>query len=136
MRIASVASAFPKHRYKQEVLTQELKKFWGQGLDNPKLLDRLHAHVGVESRHLALPAEAYENLTTWGQANSAWIECGLELGESAICRALTRAGLGPRDLHALFPIRLDGISGDRPRVGVFGKILLQELSSLKLRGME
>ena len=41
-----------------------------------------------------------------------------------------------RDLHELFPIRLDEVSGDRPRVAVLGKILLQELPSLRLRGME
>ena len=110
MRIASVASAFPKHHYKQEVLTRQLKKFWGTELTNPKLLDRLHGNVGVDGRYLALPAEAYEHLDTWGQANSAWIECGLELGEAAICRALTRAGMSRGDLQALFVVSVTGIA--------------------------
>ena len=110
MKIASVASAFPKHRYKQEVLTQELKKFWVGELDNPKLLDRLHANVGVDYRHLALPAEAYENLATFGQANNAWIQCAEELGQAAICLALTRAGLDLHDIHALFVVSVTGIA--------------------------
>ena len=110
MKIASVASAFPQHYYRQEVLAQELKKYWGGKLDNPKLLDRLHSHTHVEGRYLALPAEAYGNLTTWGQANSAWIECAQQLGQEAIGRALTLAGLSPRDLHALFVVSVTGIA--------------------------
>src|SRR4051812_34901172 len=101
-RIASVASAFPKHYYPQEFLTNELKRLWGDRVENPKLLDRLHAHAGVEGRYLALPAESYEHLATWGQANRAWIECAQEIGHQAICSALTRAGMGAQELDALF----------------------------------
>lgn len=109
-RIASVASAFPKHYYPQEVLTRELKRLWNGKLDNPKLLERLHSRAGVEGRYLALPLEAYEHLSAWGQANSAWIECAQELGQAAICKALTQAGLGPRDLGALFVVSVTGIA--------------------------
>ena len=110
IRIASVASAFPKHYYSQDVLTAELKKFWNGKLHNPKLLDRVHSHAGVDGRYLALPAEAYEHLTSFGQANNAWIECAQELGEAAICRALQIAGLDRRDLHALFAVSVTGIA--------------------------
>ena len=110
MRIASVASALPRHYYSQNVITKELEKYWEGKLENPRLLERLHSHMGVDGRYLALPAEAYEHLTTWGQANSAWIECALELGQSAICQALTRAGLDRRDLHALFIVSVTGIA--------------------------
>jgi alkylresorcinol/alkylpyrone synthase len=110
MKIASVASAFPNHYYSQDVLTAELKKFWKGKLGNPKLLDRVHSHACVDGRHLALPAEAYEHLTTFGQANNAWIECAQELGEAAICRALARAGLDRSDLDALFTVSVTGIA--------------------------
>jgi alkylresorcinol/alkylpyrone synthase len=109
-KIASVASAFPQHYYRQEVLTAELKKIWRGKLDNPKLLDRVHSHAGVEGRYLALPAESYEHLHTFGQSNNAWIECAQELGEQAICRALTQAGLGTQDLHVLFDVSVTGIA--------------------------
>jgi alkylresorcinol/alkylpyrone synthase len=109
-RIASVASAFPKHYYPQDVLTTELKKLWDGKLGNPKLLERFHSNAGVEGRYLALPAERYVNLTTWGQANTAWIECAQELGEQAICNGLTQAGLAPRDLGALFVVSVTGIA--------------------------
>ena len=42
----------------------------------------------VDGRYTARPIEFYHNLNTWGEANDAWIEVGLELGEKALCRAL------------------------------------------------
>jgi len=110
MKIASVASAFPKHYYSQEVLIGALKSLWGQRLKNPQLLDRLHARAGVAGRYLTLPLEAYTRLAGWGEANSAWIEWAQELGQEAICKALTSAGLAPGDLDALFVVSVTGIA--------------------------
>jgi alkylresorcinol/alkylpyrone synthase len=92
-RIAGVASAFPRHYYSQEQVANALKRHWGKELGNPDVLDRPLARVGVEGRHLALPIEAYDDLTTWGKSNDAWIEVAEDLAEQAICRALARAGL-------------------------------------------
>ncbi len=110
MKITGVASSFPKNYYSQQDLTRELAAFWGPRLTNPKILERLYKNEGVEGRHLALPVSAYLELTTWGKANSAWIECAQELGESAICRALTRAGITSSDLEALFVVSVTGIA--------------------------
>jgi alkylresorcinol/alkylpyrone synthase len=110
MRIASVASALPEHYYTQEVLTGALKKYWGTKLADSPFLDRLHSRMNVDGRYLALPIDAYEKLATWGQANAAWFEAAQELGEQALCRALTRAGLSPRDLSALFVVSVTGIA--------------------------
>jgi alkylresorcinol/alkylpyrone synthase len=110
MKIASVGSALPKHHYGQDFLTQAMKQYWGDKLENPRFLDQLHSRMGVEGRYLALPIEAYEKLSTWGQANSAWIEVAQELGQEAIALALKRAGLSPRDLSALFVVSVTGIA--------------------------
>jgi alkylresorcinol/alkylpyrone synthase len=110
MRIASVASAFPQHYFKQEVLVRELKNYWGDRLPQPAVLDRLQKSVGVEGRFLALPLEAYYSVENWGQANAAWIEHAQELGEKALCRALHRAGLQPQELSALFVVSVTGIA--------------------------
>jgi alkylresorcinol/alkylpyrone synthase len=82
MRIAAVASAFPKHYYRQEVIRDALKRNWETRLPKPRLLDQLHALVGVKGRYLALPIEEYEQLDTWGKNNDAWIACAQELGSS------------------------------------------------------
>src|ERR1700730_9080105 len=110
MRIASVASAFPKHYYKQQLLVEALKNDWRHRLPNPDILDRLDDSMKVDGRFLVRPIQFYENMKTWGQANDVWIESGLELGEKALCRALLRAGLEPFELSAIFGTSVTGIA--------------------------
>ena len=110
MKIASAASAFPEHYYPQKFLLEKLREYWGDRLKNHQTLARLHRNVTVEGRYLAMPAEDYHNLATWGQANDIWIKVAAELGEQALCRALHHAGIEPRDLGALFFTSVTGIS--------------------------
>jgi len=110
MNIAGVGSAFPKHYYRQAFLSAGLKKFWGGRLHNPDVVDRMHNHAAVDGRFLALPADDYYEMNTWGQANDAWIECAKDLGRQALCNALVGAGLGPQDIDALFVVSVTGIA--------------------------
>ena len=109
-RIAGVASAFPRHYYRQEQIAEALKRHWEDGLGNPKTLDRLLTRVGVDGRYLALPIEAYDELTSWGKSNNAWIEIAEDLAEQSVCRALTRAGLCEADLDAIFFVSVTGVA--------------------------
>ena len=109
-RIAGVASAFPRQYYRQQEIANVLKRHWDDGLGNPKVLDRLLTRVGVDGRYLALPIEAYDDLTTWGKSNNAWIEVAEELAEQSICRALTRAGFCEADLDAIFFVSVTGVA--------------------------
>src|SRR6202171_996707 len=110
MKIASASSAFPKHYYPQKFLLEKLQEYWGDRLRSPQTLARLHRNVTVDGRYLAMPAEDYYNLTTFGQANDVWIKVAQELGEQALCRALHQAGLEPREVGALFFTSVTGIS--------------------------
>lgn len=110
MKIAGAASAFPKHYYSQKTLLEKLQTYWGDRLKNPLTLARLHRNVTVEGRYLAMPADDYYDLATWGQANDVWIKVAVELGEQALCRALHHAGLEPSALGALFFTSVTGIS--------------------------
>ena len=110
MRIASAASAFPKHYYTQKVLLERLQDYWGDQLKNPLLLARLHRNVTVDGRYLAIPAEQYVDIKTWGQANDIWIRVAQELGEQALCLALHNAGLEPEDLGALLFTTVTGVA--------------------------
>lgn len=110
MRIASVASAFPKHYYKHDVVVQALKHEWSNALPNVDILDRLDESMKVEGRFTVEPIEFYQDMHTWGQANDAWIKHALDLGEKAVCRALQKAGLEPRDLSAIFVTSVTGIA--------------------------
>ncbi len=110
MQIASVGSAFPKHYYPQPFLSAALKKYWIGRLNNPDVVDRMHAHAEIDGRYLALPVDAYYEMTTWGQANNAWIECALDIGQQALCRALAGVGLTPQDIDALFVVSVTGVA--------------------------
>src|SRR6202140_5475547 len=110
MRICGVASAFPKNYYSQDIIREALKSRWSGKLERPQILDRLHSSVGVQGRYLALPIAAYEELSTWGKANDAWIQAAEELGEQALCRALTHAGLATSDLGAVFFVSVTGVA--------------------------
>jgi alkylresorcinol/alkylpyrone synthase len=110
VRIASVGRALPEHYYDQETLLAALKTAWGDRLFNPARLDQLHRNVLVGGRHLALPLERYRALRSFGEANDAWIECALVLGERAVREALTRAGLEPRDVRHLTFVTVTGVA--------------------------
>jgi alkylresorcinol/alkylpyrone synthase len=110
MRIASVASAFPKHYYDQRLLVEALKNYWRERLPNPDILDRLDGSMKVDGRYLVRPIDFYENMGTWGEVNDVWIKEGLELGEKALCHALVKAGLEPSELSAIFVTSVTGIA--------------------------
>lgn len=110
MRIAAVGSAFPPHYYEQERLLAAFRHHWAQEHFNPERLERLHKHVLVGGRHLALPLEDYARLDTWGEANSAWIRVAQEVGSAAIDDALQRAGLGRQDIDALITVTVTGVA--------------------------
>ena len=110
MRIAAVASALPEHRYSQSTITEALKDYWGEGLQNTKLLHRLQSRVGVDHRHLAFPLQQYSEFESWGETTRAWRDVAEELGVRAIDQALEQARMDRQDLHALFVVSITGIA--------------------------
>jgi alkylresorcinol/alkylpyrone synthase len=110
MRICGVASAFPENYYTQDQICEALKRRWAGKLSNPQALHRLHASVGVKGRHLTLPIAAYDELTTWGRANDAWIKAAQDLGGQSLRQALERAGVTIADLGAIFFVTVTGVA--------------------------
>lgn len=110
MRIAGVGSAFPDSYHKQDELVRELKAYWRDVLPQPDILDRLNESMKVEGRYLVRPIDFYHKMSTWGEANDAWIESALRIGEKALCRALVGAGLQPSEINAIFVTSITGIA--------------------------
>lgn len=110
MRILSVGSGFPRHYYDQGELLAALERLWARRHFNTERLERLHKNVLVGGRHLALPIDDYDRLTTFGAANDAWIEVAQEVGEAAVRDALDRAGLAPADVDALYFVTVTGVA--------------------------
>ncbi len=110
MKIASVASALPRHSSDQRTLTAYLQQMWSDWPQITSRLESLHENVLVERRHHAYPLERYASFQTFGQFNDAWIEAATDLGEQALREALARANLGVRDVDAIVFSSVTGIS--------------------------
>jgi alkylresorcinol/alkylpyrone synthase len=110
MRIASVGTAFPSHRYPQAVITQALKDKMHDKLELSGIMDRLHSNCGVEYRHIMYPLEKLGTLNGFGSSNDLWIKGALELGRQAIENALDQVGLEPADISAIFFTSVTGIA--------------------------
>ena len=108
--IASVGTSFPQNRYTQTEIAQALVARWDGKLEEPRLLTRLHANCGVETRHTVLPLEEYPALVGFKATNDQWIEAAVNLGEQAINRALEPLNLTAADISAIFFATVTGIA--------------------------
>jgi alkylresorcinol/alkylpyrone synthase len=110
MRISSVGTAFPSHRYSQAEITEALRDRWQGKLPEPRLLNRLHANCGVEYRNFVLPLQEYPALVGFKATNDVWISHAVELSETCIEAALSPLGLTPADVSAIFFASVTGIA--------------------------
>jgi alkylresorcinol/alkylpyrone synthase len=110
LKIAAVGKAFPSNYYDQETLLAALRERWAGRHFNTERLERLHQHVLVGGRHLALPIDEYAGLTSWGKANDAWIRVAQEVGGAAVLDALAKANLTPADVDALIFVTVTGVA--------------------------
>ena len=110
MRIASVGTAFPPHRYPQAVITEALKERMQDKLEIPAIMNRLHSNCGVDYRHIMFPLDTLGARNGFGPNNDLWIKGALELGQQAIQKALDHVGLTPSDISAIFFTSVTGIA--------------------------
>ena len=110
MRISSVGTAFPPHRYSQTQVSEALVNRWASKLPEPRLLSRLHANCGVEFRNFVLPLEAYPTLVGFNATNDVWISNAVELSQTCITRALEPLGLTAADISSIFFASVTGIA--------------------------
>ena len=111
MRILSVQGALPAHRYPQAEITEALASTLLPGADaDDRLLRRVHANAGVQTRHLTLPLERYADLGDFTAANDVFIAEAVTLGAEAVTDALKAAGLTPQDVDLLISATVTGLA--------------------------
>jgi alkylresorcinol/alkylpyrone synthase len=109
-RIAAVRSAFPVNRYPQADFTGKVAELTGLGPDQRRLLERLHASAGVDTRHTVLPLPEYCGVRGIVPANDRYIEEATALGERALRCALAAGGLTARDVDLLIVTSVTGVA--------------------------
>ncbi len=103
-RIAGTAVAFTPHRYNQDEVARELTEF-----AEPGFLRFAHT-AGVDHRSLALPLSRYPKLTGFTEANNAYLEVAVDLGEQAIRSALAAAKVRPHEVDTIVMVSSTGIA--------------------------
>lgn len=102
--VASVAVEFPSHRHSQDEVITALADFAG-----PEFR-RFAATSGVETRHLALPLSRYPQLSGFTEANNAYLDVALELGERAMLSAMAKAEIEPSEVDVVFSTTVTGLT--------------------------
>ena len=108
--VVGSATALPDHAYDQRDLARLAATLLTENERTEGMIARLFDRVGVQGRHLALPAEAYAALDGLESKSRAWAEVALVLGERAIRAALDEAGLAPSDIGMLMTTTVTGIA--------------------------
>ena len=108
--LVAASRVLPPHYVDQEALIAAFRKLWGKEHFNLERLEALHRAVQVGGRHLALPLEEYEPLTSFAARNDAWTRVGAELGERAIARALAQAKVRADQVDHVFFVTVTGIA--------------------------
>lgn len=96
--------AFTCHRYSQDEVARELTEF-----TDPRFL-RFAQTTGVDQRSLALPLSRYPQLSGFTEANDAYLEVAVDLGERAIRSALAEAGIEPHEVDTIVVVSSTGIA--------------------------
>jgi predicted naringenin-chalcone synthase len=102
--IGGTAVAFPPNRYNQEDVARELTTFADQGFM------RFARTTGVDHRNLALPLSRYPKLTGFTEANTAYIEVAVDLGERAVLSALNAACIAPDEVDIIVMVSSTGVA--------------------------
>lgn len=110
MKIGAVGVGFPSHYYDQAALIAAANELWAGRFFNSDRLTQLHHNVLVGGRHLALPLERYAQLTSFTEANDAYIEVATDVGERAVRNAIAKAKLTPRDIDHIFFVSVTGVA--------------------------
>lgn len=102
--VAGVAVEFPPHRHSQDEVIAALADFAG-----PEFR-RFAGTSGVATRHLALPLARYGEISGFTEANDAYLDVALELGERALLSALDSANIKPSEVDVVFSTTVTGLA--------------------------
>lgn len=102
--LAAVAIQFPPHFNSQDDIASAVTGFGGAEFA------RFTASSGVASRHHALPLSRYAELSGFTEANDAFLEVALDLGEQALLSAFDAAKVKPSEVDIVLSTTVTGLA--------------------------
>ncbi|MGH3634630.1 type III polyketide synthase [Mycobacterium sp.] len=102
--LAAVTVEFPSHYHSQDEIASAISGFAGQEFQ------RFIASSGVKARHHALPLSRYGELKGFTEANDAFVDVALDLGERALVSALDAAKLKPSEVDLVLSTTVTGLA--------------------------
>ena len=96
--------ALPPHVHTQDEIAGELLRVGGP------LFARFARSTGVDTRHLALPLARYAEITDFTEANDAFIEVAMRLGEEALGKACQAADIEPDQIDFIASTTVTGLA--------------------------
>jgi alkylresorcinol/alkylpyrone synthase len=108
-RVVGLAPALPGRPRSQAEVTAVLAPLLARDPAQRRLLERVHAHAGVSTRHLTLPLDGYRELGSFTAANDLYLRHATALGGDALGKALAQAGLAPSDVDFLLVTSVTGV---------------------------
>jgi alkylresorcinol/alkylpyrone synthase len=109
-RIVASTVVLPEHRYKQRELAEMAARMFPSMQRRAGFLERFFAQVGVEERHLALPAAEYSKLHGFEDRSRAWLEVATDLGRRCVEQVLAECGARPEEVGQLTTTTVTGIA--------------------------
>ncbi|MFC9925079.1 type III polyketide synthase [Streptomyces sp. NPDC127190] len=110
-RVRAVRTAVPAHRFTQEEIMEAIAgTTLGRSQTGRLMLRKIQANAGVTTRHFARPLRELSGLTDFTDANRAWLETALDLGEQVLTEALQAAGVQPSDVDAVISTTVTGLA--------------------------
>lgn len=107
--MVGLAPALPGPPRTQAEVTAVLAPLLAPDAAQLRLLERVHAHAGVATRHLTLPPAGYQTLGSFTAANDLYLRHATALGGDALGKALAQAGLAPSDVDFLLVTSVTGV---------------------------
>jgi alkylresorcinol/alkylpyrone synthase len=102
--LAAATVEFPPHYNSQHDISSAVTGFGGADFE------RFTASSGVKFRHHALPLPRYGELSGFTEANDAFVDIALDLGERALLSAFDAAKVKPSEVDIIFSTTVTGLA--------------------------